>query len=179
MGVLLVSLCLGLAMAAPARDLEEFMRNHGFSNLTEQFNKHQVTMELLPELTDGDLRELGLGLVGRRRLFARAVRSLAIPPVEEGGVVVEGGVVEEGGVMEEGGREEERGTVEARGEEDGGERVEQVEGEAGGEGGGVEVAGGEVGGVEEAGGEGREEPIFYKTISVNGKRVICLYVRKK
>ena len=97
MGILLVSLCLGLAMAAPARDLEEFMRNHGFSNLTEQFNKHQVTMELLPELTDGDLRELGLGLVSRRRLFARAVRSLAIPPVEEGGVVVEGGVMEEGG----------------------------------------------------------------------------------
>ena len=25
MGILLVSLCLGLAMAAPARDLEEFM----------------------------------------------------------------------------------------------------------------------------------------------------------
>ena len=81
-------------------------------------------------------------------------------------------------MVEEGGRDEERGAVEARGEEDGGERVEQVEGEAGGEGGGVEVAGGEVGGVEEAGGEGREEPIFYKTISVNGKRVFHYFLDK-
>ena len=119
---LLVSLCLGLAMAAPARDLEEFLRDNGFANLTTKFAQQKVTMEVLPDLTDADLRELGLGLIGTRRLFARKVRTLALPPVEEGGVVEEGGREEEregervvvGGGMEEervvvgGGMEEER-----------------------------------------------------------------------
>ena len=59
--------------------------------------------------------------------------------------------------------------MEERGEEDGGERAEQVEGAAGGE------AGGESGG--EGGGEGGgEEPMFYKT--VNGKRVFHHFLDK-
>ena len=38
------------------------------------------------------LCDLGFSLIGTRRLFARAVKSLALPPVEEGGVVGDGHV---------------------------------------------------------------------------------------
>ena len=89
----------------PCRDLEKFFRNNGFANLIEQFRKHKVTMEVLADLTDTVLCDLGFSLIGTRRLFARAVRSLALPPVEEGGVVEEQGREEErvilGGAMEE------------------------------------------------------------------------------
>ena len=89
----------------PCRDLEKFFRNNGFANLIEQFGKHKVTMEVLADLTDTVLCDLGFSLIGTRRLFARAVKSLALPPVEEGGVVEERGREEErvilGGAMEE------------------------------------------------------------------------------
>ena len=50
------------------------------------------------------LCDLGFSLISTIRLFARAVRSLALPPVEEGGVVEEGGREEERGAVEMGGR---------------------------------------------------------------------------
>ena len=66
---------------------------------------HKVTMEVLVDLTDMVLCDLGFSLIGTRRLFARAVISLALPPVEEGGEVEERGREEErvilGGGMEE------------------------------------------------------------------------------
>ena len=89
----------------PCRDLEKFFRNNGFANLIEQFRKHKVTMEVLADLTGMVLCDLGFSLIGTRRMFARAVKSLALPPVEEGGVVEERGREEErvilGGAMEE------------------------------------------------------------------------------
>ena len=92
-----------------AWELEKFFRNNRFANLTEQFWKHKVTMEVLADLTDTVLCDLGFSLIGTRRLFARAVKSLALPPVEEGGVVEERGREEER-VMLGGGMGEEVGS---------------------------------------------------------------------
>lgn len=66
-------------------------------------------MEVLADLTGMVLCDLGFSLIGTRRMFARAVKSLALPPVEEGGVVEERGR-EEDRVMLGGGMREEVGS---------------------------------------------------------------------
>ena len=119
----LLTLCVGLSLAAPG--IEDFLHQHGFSNVTEAFLGQQVGMEVIKELTDDDLKDLGLRTIGRRRAFMMATRTLSSEVEMEG--------------VEAGGREEER--EEGRGEEEGGRREGGREVEEGGggqsEGGGV------------------------------------------
>ena len=56
--------------------LERWLQRHELSSITELLNSHDVTLDVLPDLTEQDLRELGLSL-GLRRKLERAIVSVA------------------------------------------------------------------------------------------------------
>ena len=53
--------------------LESWLQRHELSSIAELLKAHDITFDVLPELTEQDLRELGLSL-GLRRKFERAIR---------------------------------------------------------------------------------------------------------
>jgi class 3 adenylate cyclase/tetratricopeptide (TPR) repeat protein len=53
--------------------LESWLQRHGLSSIAELLKSHDVTFDILPELTEQDLRDLGLSL-GLRRTLERAIR---------------------------------------------------------------------------------------------------------
>lgn len=54
--------------------LERWLQRHELSSIAELLNSHDVTLDVLPDLTEQDLRELGLSL-GLRRKLERAIRT--------------------------------------------------------------------------------------------------------
>ena len=56
-------------------DVAGWLRSLGLERYAEAFGAHEITAEVLPELTDSDLRELGLPL-GPRKLLLKAIQSL-------------------------------------------------------------------------------------------------------
>jgi hypothetical protein len=60
-------------------DIAEWLRGLGLERYTQAFQDAEVTTEVLPELTEADLRELGLPL-GPRKTVLRAIQALAGPP---------------------------------------------------------------------------------------------------
>ena len=60
-------------------DLAAWLRDLGLERYSQAFRDAEVTPEVLPELTDADLRELGLPL-GPRKAVLRAIRGLPGPP---------------------------------------------------------------------------------------------------
>ena len=60
-------------------DVEAWLRGLGLERYTAAFLDAEITPEALPELTDADLRELGLPL-GPRKLLLKAIQALAGPP---------------------------------------------------------------------------------------------------
>ena len=57
-------------------DLAAWLRDLGLERYARAFRDAEVTPEVLPELTDVDLRELGLPL-GPRKAVLKAIRGLA------------------------------------------------------------------------------------------------------
>ena len=64
-------------------DVAAWLRDLGLERYAAAFLDAEITPEALPELTDADLRELGLPL-GPRRVLLKAVRVLVgpLPPPE-------------------------------------------------------------------------------------------------
>jgi class 3 adenylate cyclase len=56
-------------------DLSAWLRNLGLERYEPAFRDNEVTPEILPELTDADLRELGIPL-GPRKILLKAIASL-------------------------------------------------------------------------------------------------------
>src|SRR5215468_11399470 len=54
--------------------LERWLQRHELSSIAELLNTHDVTLDVLPDLTEQDFRELGLSL-GLRRKLERAIRT--------------------------------------------------------------------------------------------------------
>ena len=54
--------------------LEIWLQRHELASIADQLNSHDVTLDVLPDLTEQDLRELGLSL-GQRRKLERAIRT--------------------------------------------------------------------------------------------------------
>ena len=61
-------------------DIVAWLRGLGLEHYAEAFRASEVTLEALPELTDADLRELGLPL-GPRRVLLKAIRDLTGSPL--------------------------------------------------------------------------------------------------
>ncbi|WP_314949502.1 adenylate/guanylate cyclase domain-containing protein [Bradyrhizobium cosmicum] len=68
-------------------EIAEWLRNLGLERYTQAFQDAEVTPEVLPELTEADLRELGLPL-GPRKTVLKAIcdgaSSIAFVPIEAG-----------------------------------------------------------------------------------------------
>ena len=52
------------------RDLAEWLERLGLGRYVEVFSQNDIDSEVLPQLTDEDLRELGLSLGHRRKLLS-------------------------------------------------------------------------------------------------------------
>ncbi len=57
-------------------DIAAWLRGVGLERYADVFHANEITAEALPELTDADLRELGLPL-GPRKVLLKAIRDLA------------------------------------------------------------------------------------------------------
>jgi SAM domain (Sterile alpha motif) len=60
-------------------DIAEWLRGLGLERYSQAFQDAEVTTEVLSELTEADLRELGLPL-GPRKIVLKAIQALAGPP---------------------------------------------------------------------------------------------------
>ena len=60
-------------------DVAAWLRGLGLERYATAFQDAEITPEALPELTDADLRELGLPL-GPRKVLLKAIQALASPP---------------------------------------------------------------------------------------------------
>ena len=58
-------------------DIAAWLRGLGLSQYEQAFRYHAVDIDLLPKLTGGDLRELGVAAVGHRRKLLEAMRRCA------------------------------------------------------------------------------------------------------
>ena len=54
--------------------LERWLQRHELASIAELLKSHDVTLDVLADLTEQDLRELGLSL-GLRRKLERAIRT--------------------------------------------------------------------------------------------------------
>ena len=50
----------------------------GLRQYAQQFVENEITLSILPDLTDADLKELGIAALGHRRLLLRAMAELKI-----------------------------------------------------------------------------------------------------
>jgi class 3 adenylate cyclase/tetratricopeptide (TPR) repeat protein len=62
--------------------IEEWLRNLGFAQYARAFAENDIDFDVLPELTDADLRELGISSLGHRKRLLTAIGELAtaLPP---------------------------------------------------------------------------------------------------
>ena len=67
-----------------AEELRPWLQRVGLDQLGDTLAANDIDLDLLPELSDDDLKELGLSLGHRRRLL-RAIAELAKQPDTVGG----------------------------------------------------------------------------------------------
>ena len=57
------------------------VREQGLDQYADAFEENDVTLDLVRDLIDGDLEDLGVAFMGHRRTLLRAIRSLSVPPL--------------------------------------------------------------------------------------------------
>jgi class 3 adenylate cyclase len=62
---------------ANAGDIQSWLTEHGFAKYVEAFASNDIGLDLLPELTDADLKELGVASLGDRKRLLKAIASLS------------------------------------------------------------------------------------------------------
>ena len=58
-------------------DIGGWLRGLGLERYEQAFRENEIDLRLLPELTTDDLKELGVGAIGHRRLLLKAIADLA------------------------------------------------------------------------------------------------------
>src|SRR6516162_1673230 len=66
--------------------IADWLKNLGMSEYAQRFAENDIDLSVLPDLTDQDLRELGLSMGHRRRLL-RAISELNKIPTSRGDIV--------------------------------------------------------------------------------------------
>src|ERR1700733_13493746 len=67
----------GLLMARPAwQEVGDSRRKLGIHQYAESFAQHDIDFSILPDLSDQDLKELGVASIGHRRQLFRAIAEL-------------------------------------------------------------------------------------------------------
>jgi class 3 adenylate cyclase len=56
--------------------IRRWLAEHGFAKYAEAFASNDITLDVLPDLTDADLKDLGVGTMGDRKRLLRAIASL-------------------------------------------------------------------------------------------------------
>ena len=56
--------------------ITDWLEKLGLGQYAQQFVENEVTLSILPDLTDADLKELGVSALGHRRLLLRAIAAL-------------------------------------------------------------------------------------------------------
>ena len=59
--------------------IREWLNSHGLSEYADRFAENRIDLSILPDLTDDDLKELGV-LLGDRRRILRLIAELAPKP---------------------------------------------------------------------------------------------------
>ena len=62
-------------MARPTTDLAEWLGRHGLGQYLETFAENHIEYAVLPDLTEDDLKKLGVSL-GHRKKLLRAIEAL-------------------------------------------------------------------------------------------------------
>ena len=64
-------------MSVPTpQPIAEWLEKLGLGQYGQRFVEHEITVSILPDLTDADLKELGVSALGHRRLLLRAITEL-------------------------------------------------------------------------------------------------------
>jgi class 3 adenylate cyclase/predicted ATPase len=64
-------------MSVPTpQTIAEWLEKLGLGQYGQRFVEHEITLSILPDLTDADLKELGVSALGHRRLLLRAIAEL-------------------------------------------------------------------------------------------------------
>jgi class 3 adenylate cyclase len=64
-------------MSAPTpQPITDWLEKLGLGQYAQQFIENEITPSILPDLTDADLKELGIAALGHRRLLLRAIAEL-------------------------------------------------------------------------------------------------------
>ena len=64
-------------MSAPTpQQITDWLEKLGLGQYAQQFVENEITHSILPDLTDADLKELGVSALGHRRLLLRAIAEL-------------------------------------------------------------------------------------------------------
>src|SRR3984957_16359672 len=61
--------------------IREWLNSHGLSDYADRFVQNRVDLSVLPDLTDDDLKELGVFLGDRRRILRLITELAPKPPV--------------------------------------------------------------------------------------------------
>ena len=59
--------------------MREWLHSNGLSEYADRFAENRIDLSILPDLTDGDLKELGV-LLGDRRRILRLIAELGPKP---------------------------------------------------------------------------------------------------
>jgi len=63
-------------LVAAMQQIADWLKNLGMSEYAQRFAENDIDASVLPELTDADLKDLGVSL-GHRRKMLRAIRDLS------------------------------------------------------------------------------------------------------
>mgnify|MGYP003707602185 CR=1 FL=1 len=61
----------GSAWAEETNGISDWLKSEGLEKFEEQFLSNDVTLSILPELTDAELKEIGIDTIGARKRILR------------------------------------------------------------------------------------------------------------
>jgi class 3 adenylate cyclase len=68
-----------LGGATTVQQIADWLEKLGLGQYAQRFAENEITGSILPDLTDADLKELGVSALGHRRLLLRAIAELSGP----------------------------------------------------------------------------------------------------
>ena len=60
-----------------AGDIRTWLAGQGLAKYSEAFASNDIDLDVLPELTDADLKDLGVASLGDRKRLLKAIASIA------------------------------------------------------------------------------------------------------
>src|SRR5713226_5203517 len=63
-------------MTSTTTDLAEWLGKHGLGQYAQTFAKNNIEYSVLPDLTENDLKKLGVSSLGHRKKLLRAIEAL-------------------------------------------------------------------------------------------------------